>query len=87
MSEYMMLSVVSASVVYMILMLLVCGCLRNRVADRVEAEKMMRNGSFLLLQILLFVILGVFTIWWSIWLFQLIWESDLPMWAKWMLLK
>ena len=48
---------------------------------------MMRNGSFLLLQILLFVILEVFTIWWSVWLFQLIWESDSPMWAKWMLLK
>lgn len=44
---------------------------------------MMRNGSFVLLQILLFVILLVL----SIWLFQLIWESDLPMWAKLMLLK
>ena len=44
---------------------------------------MMRNGSFVLLQILLFVILGVL----SVWLFQLIWESDLPMWAKLMLLK
>lgn len=44
---------------------------------------MMRNGSFVLLQILLFVILGGL----SIWLFQLIWESDLPMWAKLMLLK
>ena len=43
----------------------------------------MRNGSFLLLKILLFVILGVL----SVWLFQLIWESDLPMWAKWLLLK
>ena len=52
---------------------------------------MMKNGLFLLLQILLFVILGVFIIWLSVWLcvwvFQLIWESDLPMWAKWMLLK
>lgn len=44
---------------------------------------MMRNGSFVLLQVLLFVILGVL----SVWLFQLIWESDLPMWAKLMLLK
>lgn len=44
---------------------------------------MMKNGSFVLLQILLFVILvGL-----SVWLFQMIWESDLPMWAKWMLLK
>lgn len=48
---------------------------------------MMRNGLFVLLQVLLFVILGVFIIWSSVWLFQLIWESDLPMWAKWMLLK
>lgn len=48
---------------------------------------MMRNGLFVLLQVLLFVILGVSIIWLSIWLFQLIWESDLPMWAKWMLLK
>ena len=47
----------------------------------------MRNGLFVLLQVLLFVILGVSIIWLSIWLFQLIWESDLPMWAKWMLLK
>ena len=44
---------------------------------------MMRNGSFVLLQVLLFVILGVL----SVWLFQMIWESDLPMWAKLMLLK
>lgn len=44
---------------------------------------MMRNGSFVLLQVLLFVILGIL----SVWLFQLIWESDLQMWAKWMLLK
>lgn len=48
---------------------------------------MMRNGSFLLLQILLFVILGNLIVWLSVWLFQLIWESDLPMWAKWLLLK
>ncbi len=47
----------------------------------------MRNGSFLLLQMLLFVILGGLIVWLSIWLFWLIWESDLPMWAKWMLLK
>ena len=39
MNEYMTLSVISASVVYMILMMLVCGCLRDRIADRVEAEK------------------------------------------------
>ena len=38
---------------------------------------MMRNGSFVLLQVLLFMILGVFIIWSSVWLFQLIWESDM----------
>lgn len=44
---------------------------------------MRRIDSFVLVQVLLFVILvGL-----SVWLFQLIWESDLPMWAKWMLLK
>lgn len=44
---------------------------------------MMRIDSFVLVQVLLFVILvGL-----GVWLFQMIWESDLPMWAKWMLLK
>lgn len=44
---------------------------------------MMRIDSFVLVQVLLFVILvGL-----GVWLFQMIWESDLPMWAKLMLLK